>query len=105
MSNTEQWPTEEAATRAVDAAARDAWTRFADSKDWGGEAPGFDDLDATVQLQFRNVVLPAVWAALTALPDPRYAAFEEGRAAGERESMLRGEADNPYPAPSAPDHL
>jgi hypothetical protein len=102
MPTAESWPTEDAATGAVDAAARDAWTRFAATKSWDGNPPGFDDLDATVQLQFREVVLPAVWAALTALPDPRYAAWEQGRTAGE---IFQGIAENPYPAPSVPDTL
>jgi hypothetical protein len=40
------------------------------------------------------MVLPMVWAAISALPDPRHAAFERGYAAGRVHST----AGNPYPS-------
>lgn len=59
--------TEHQATVAVDAAARRNYDLQADGLDG---APPFDDLHRTVQLELRELVLPIVWAALEALPDP-----------------------------------
>lgn len=95
MNNAEPWPTEDAATKAVDAAARDAYERYRRTLA-PREAPEFDELEANVRLHFREVVLPTVWAALTALPDPRYAAFEQGAASVEYAGGGVTYGDNPY---------
>lgn len=71
------WPTEAMATVAVDAAARNFYETNVTVPE-GGSKPSFDDLPATAKLQFRQAVLPIVWAALSALPDPRRVAWFEG---------------------------
>lgn len=52
----------------------------------------WDDIGPLVQNQWRAMVLPIVLAALDAVPDPRYAAWEEGYAA----SFVDASATNPY---------
>ena len=110
MPNTEAWPTEHLATRAVDAAARKAFERYRASAEATKDLD-WEDLAPTTHLRFREVVLPVAWAALTSLPDPRYAAWLEGHAAGLADSnrwydgILDQDAVNPYPAPAAPDFL
>lgn len=99
MSNAEPWPTEAAATAAVDAAARRQY-ELAKHDDW----PAWKDLNPVHQLNIRDTVLQVVWAALTALPDPRYAAWEAGATSVELDGGLVF-ADNPYPAPVVPDHI
>lgn len=100
MPNAEPWPTEDAATKAVDAAARRAWEVDVAKRRTvfppGMKFPDFDDLEPTQKLEIRNAVLPLVWAALTALPDPRYAAFEQGAEAGQ--AWGANYAENPYPS-------
>lgn len=91
----EAWPTEDLATKAVDAAARDAFERFKEAD--GGITLDWDDLDAVTKLRFRESVLPIVWAALTSLPDPRYAAWEEGKIAGADDAMYEERGVGPYP--------
>ena len=90
------WPTEDAATKAVDAAARKL--RELHKKTMPPSAPDFDDMPPTVQLEYREMVLPLVWAALASLPDPRYAAWAEGLAHGQRPGVVAAVAhlDNPY---------
>lgn len=94
----EAWPTEVAATAAVEAAARktyeDGIAARAQVYPDGVELTSWDDLHAVGKLEVRNAVLPIVWAALAALPDPRYAVFEEGYAAGRTHST----EGNPYPS-------
>ena len=102
----ESWPTEEAATKAVNAAAREVYERLRQAR--MGDAPTWDVLDAPTKLPFREAVLPTVWAALTALPDPRYAAWEEGYAGGISDAAFECEGygtpptpyphENPYPS-------
>lgn len=88
----ESWPTEALATEAVDSAARKVYTDWATDahENVGVVLPSYNELGPTQKLQYRHSVLPIVWAALTSLPDPRYAAWEEGRAAGLTAT------DNPY---------
>lgn len=83
----ETWPTEAAATAAVDAAARAAAREFWATQTEGAEdAPNFDDLTPIQKLALREAVLVPVWAALQALPDPRSAAWEVGHATACEES-------------------
>lgn len=113
MSADKSWPTEDLATKAVDTAARAAFEfqRVESAKSTGIPAERYSDWDGigrVVQLQWRQQVLPIVWAALTDLPDPRYAAFEEGRAAGSSDTAFESEGygtppssyphENPYPS-------
>lgn len=95
----EAWPTEAAATAAVEAAARKVYeisvanhrevappdTQFAE----------YDDLDPMLKLAYREAALPTVWAALQALPDPRHAAWEQGYIAADNG---RSEDASPYPS-------
>lgn len=96
---TEAWPTEAAATAAVEAVARKA---FEDARTETAEATkipieryaDWEHAGAVVQLQWRQRVLPLVWATIEALPDPRYLVFEEGYEAGRTHSTK----GNPYPS-------
>lgn len=83
----EAWPTEDAATKAVDAAARKAYEdrvarlrRRIPEKVQAELGPRTEwvDLPPEIALDWREQVLPIVWAALEALPDPRRAAWELG---------------------------
>lgn len=93
----EAWPTEEMATRAVEAAAR---------KVYEGQEPEpgllpWEKVPPLAKNQIKNAVLPLVWAALTDLPDPRYAAWEEGLASAYfdfESGAIESEVDNPYPS-------
>lgn len=78
----EAWPTEAAATAAVDAAARKLWDmqRVMLPPSMGDMV--YADLAPMRKNDLRRAVLDVVWAALYSLPDPRYIAWEEGRAAG-----------------------
>ena len=101
----EAWPTEDLATKAVDAAAKDLFERSNPHA-----RTSWTDLDAGVKLEIRSAVLPIVWAALTDLPDPRYAAWAEGHSAGSSDATWEcvGYGDpgpdhaypheNPYPS-------
>lgn len=89
----EPWPTEDLATKAVDAAAKDLFERSNPQA-----RTSWADLDPGVKLEIRSAVLPIVWAALTNLPDPRYAAWEEGKKAGADDAMYRERGTSPYPA-------
>jgi len=103
MGAKEAWPTEDLATKAVDAAARSEYERVAEP----GSMP-WEDVPATIKLALRQHCLPIVWAALQNLPDPRYAAWEEGRAAGSSDTAFESEGygtppptyphENPYPS-------
>jgi hypothetical protein len=91
VSTTEPWPTEEAATAAVDAVARKVYEQQFPP---GSQFPTFDELPANDKVTVRNSVLPLVWTALEALPDPRYAAWEQGLQAGI--STTSAQFSNPY---------
>lgn len=92
----EQWPTEAAATAAVEALAE---------KLFSGQRPGqsWADADPLVKHHIRESVLPLVWDVINVLPDPRHAAWEEGWSAGESHDRLVANGypmrENPYPAP------
>ena len=107
----EAWPTEAAATKAVDAAARRA---FEDSRRETAEATGipleryadWDDIGKVVQRQWRERVLSTVWAALSSLPDPRHTAWTLGYVAGQSDGAFEAAGsgedvvyphENPYP--------
>lgn len=97
----EAWPTEAAATAAVDAAARKHWETFKAGleKQRADERlvlPPFDELHPVQQLAQREAVLPLVWEALKALPDPRHAAWAEGFTSGA--STMAPFLENPYPS-------
>lgn len=112
MTAPDAWPTEDLATRAVDAAARYAyeqWSMKRDDLPPGAVMPPYDDLDALMRLDIRQQVLPIVWAALTDLPDPRYAAWVEGYSAGSSDGAFEASGsgnipglvyphENPYPS-------
>lgn len=99
----EAWPTEDAATRAVDAAARKIYeisvANQREITDPEVQFAEFDDLDPALKLAYREAALPAVWAALEDLPDPRRTAWELGYSSGFRSGadLDRTEPDNPYP--------
>lgn len=104
MSAAEAWPTEDLATKAVDAAAKDLFQRSNPKA-----LTSWEDLDAGVKLEIRSAVLPVVWAALTDLPDPRYAAWTEGHIAGSSDGAFEASGsgdieglvyphENPYPS-------
>lgn len=95
MTSIEPWPTEAAATAAVKAAAIKAYENAMKA---GGDivgAPDYDDLPEPTRRQVEEDLLPLVWAALQAIPDPRYAAWEQGLYCGLRQGY---EDDNPYPS-------
>jgi len=90
------------ATLAVEAAAR---KMFEDAKPSTFLAR-WEDLHPTAQLEFRQAVLPVVWAALGALPDQRHAAWAEGFMMGHPNSTHPDDlhtlaSENPYPAEEA----
>lgn len=96
----ETWPTEAAATAAVDAAAAAAHKLGRDAlletlpPSTAARLPKWEDELPPVKMQWRQRVLPIVWAALEALPDPRHTAWLEGLYCGLRRGY---EDDNPYP--------
>lgn len=85
MSN---WPTEDMATKALEAAARKLYNDQA-SEDPG--SPSYDELSPVSKNEIKVALLPAVWAALEALPDPRFTAWEQGYQAVDSN-------ENPYPS-------
>lgn len=95
----EPWPTEDAATKAVDAAARAYYDEQIKARREvfppSAVFPTFDELEPEVRLGLREGVLPLVWAAVAALPDPRYATWTEGVIAGGNGLDT---TDNPYPS-------
>lgn len=92
----EAWPTEEAATVAVDVAARKVFE--AQRPDIPGVPQvEWEHLSPTVKLGIRESVLPIIWAALAALPDPRYAAWIEGFEEGSDDTFGSTGAC-PYPS-------
>lgn len=100
----EPWPTEEAATKAVEAAARKVYeTDLENSRQVfppGVVFATWEQLSPNKRLEIRQQVLPVVWAALEALSDPRHAAWANGYHAGVMDEF-RSEADssdNPYPS-------
>lgn len=105
----EAWPTEDAATRAVDGAARKAYEdraarlrRRIPEKVQAELGPRTEwvDLPPEIAIDWREQVLPIVWAALEALPDPRHGAWTEGYHAGSLDEFAKSVPDattNPYP--------
>lgn len=99
----EAWPTEAAATAAVEAVARKAYedqrratveeTRIAIEL-----FPDWDHIGPVVQLQWRERVLPLVWATIAALPDPRFATWTEGYAAGRSDGIYEEVGFGPNPS-------
>lgn len=100
MSDVEAWPTEDAATKAVDAAAKASYDeavklRASHLPSGADELKPWEDLHPMVQLEFRRAVLGPVWAALKALPDPRHVAWAQGYLRADN----GGDFDeNPYPS-------
>lgn len=105
MSAAEAWPTEDLATAAVDKAAR----KFFEDRYPEPRMRQYDDLMPSQKLALRQSVLPIVWAALTDLPDPRYAAWTEGYVAGSSDGAFEASGsgnipglvyphENPYPS-------
>lgn len=99
---TEAWPTEHAATVAVDAAARAAYEADVEQRRKvfppGVRFRTWEQYPADKKLEIRQAVLPIVWAALAALPDPRHGAWAEGREAGYDDAMYEERGVGPYPA-------
>ena len=96
----ENWPTEAAATAAVEAAAKKVYEdgRLASERTHGpGLIRPWDELPAIGKQQIKQQVLPIVWAALQSLPDPRYYAWQEGYSKGAS-AVHNDETENPYPA-------
>jgi hypothetical protein len=92
----EPWPTEDAATKAVDAAARKVWELNRGALTRSLSSLDFDDLPVERQLEIRNSVLTVVWAALEALPDPRYVAWAQGFAGGYSDGGFDASGFGPY---------
>lgn len=70
----------------------------ADPEGWPED---FADLDPETRNRIVDVAIPIVWAALTALPDPRYAAWEEGLASADydfEKGAIVPTTENPYPS-------
>lgn len=105
---TEAWPTEAAATKAVEAVARKAFedSRAEVARQTGIDSdlyPSWDDAGPVIQHQWRDRVLPLVWATIEALPDPRHAAWAEGAASTDYDfesGNVEKICDNPYPGPA-----
>lgn len=57
-------------------------------------APPWDDLSPLAQREFREAVLPIVWEALKAIPDPRREVWLEGYIVADNGGS---EESNPYP--------
>jgi len=99
------WPLESDATVAVAAAARKlfdigrAEIQATLRPDASSSLSTWEEIGPVGQLQFREAVLPTVWAALEALPDPRRSAWTEGHVAGREDERLDYEepTENPYP--------
>jgi len=107
----EAWPTEDLATKAVEAAARKVWADRAREglEQFGAVLLPYDELSPVDRRNLGEAVLPIVWAALTDLPDPRYAAWTEGYVAGSSDGSYESEGsgniegliyphENPYPS-------
>ena len=105
------WPRESDATVAVEAAARKIYeisvANHREIAPTGTQFAEYDDLDPMLKLSYREAALPAVWAALSALPDPRHGAWEEGYAAGSSDGAFEAAGsgedvvyphENPYPS-------
>lgn len=109
--NAEAWPTEAAATAAVEAAAKKAYDMEVEVRRHAFP-PGvifreWEQIEPAQKIRLRVAVLPLVWAALGAVPDPRHVAWAEGREAGHADAMYeeRGTGanstyphENPYPS-------
>ena len=97
------WPREADATIAVEAAAKAQYdalvTKRREIFPPSVVFPDWDDLDMVMKRNIKDEVLVPVWAALSALPDPRYTSWLEGLYCGLREGY---EDDNPYPEPEPP---
>jgi hypothetical protein len=100
MTAVEPWPTEAAATVAVEAIARKAYENIA------GAFPGYptwEQAEVALKHKTREQVMPIAWSVLEALPDPRRAAWAEGHAQGMEDEIARKRLvvgwtpDNPYP--------
>lgn len=102
----EQWPTSGSATAALKAAAVKAYEASVRGQARDAalitnvpyeepEIPPYDGLPERVRRSLEEELLPIVWAALAALPDPRYAAWEAGYIAADNG---RDESINPYPS-------
>jgi hypothetical protein len=70
------------------------------------DAPSYDDLPREVQHALVNAAIPIVWAGINALPDGRWAIWQQGYdaakgAAGPEEYFYEKpvEVENPYPPP------
>lgn len=99
-----EWPRESDATVAVEAAAKAAWEASTPASLIGIPLK-WDELSPLDKSTIRNTVLPLVWAALSALPDPRYGAWNEGYHAGYEDGGFDEGgygayeyAVNPYPS-------
>lgn len=99
MSAAEKWPTEAVLTPASEAAAREAYgaqvrhaRQHVHPSQWGTFLE-WDDLDPVVRFRIADSVTSIIWAALSAVVDPRREAWLNGYL-----SALAGvaESDNPY---------
>lgn len=93
----EAWPTEAAATAALDAAAKAEWERAHARAEV--PAPPWEDAPIAMKNQIRNALLVIVWDALKGLPDPRRGPWSEGFSHGQiHPESAEAYLDNPYPA-------
>lgn len=95
-----EWPRESDATVAVEAAAKAAWEASTPASLIGIPLK-WDELSPLDKSAIRNTVLPLVWAALSALPDPRHGAWEEGFASAAYDfeaGEIERDVPNPYPS-------
>lgn len=107
----EAWPTEGMATKAVEAAAQQLHARIQEIRAKafpnGVAMESWADASPVDKNNRRQDVLPLVWAALEALPDPRHGAWNEGHYSGYAEAVSDEGGDtppgvsfeNPYPEP------
>ena len=73
----EAWPTEAMSTAAVEAAAKSHYENMLKAHP-GAEWLVWEDVHPVEKRNFKESILPLIWAALQALPDPRAAAWDEG---------------------------
>lgn len=91
------------ATVAVEAAARKAYDTGREeavrrlAPEYVARLSDWDDISPFEKTQWRTLVLPTVWAALDALPDNRWAIWNEGRHALAVKCGCDVDVENPYP--------
>lgn len=86
--------TERVLTAACTAAGRAVYEQNVKASEEEG-APPWDDLPLEIQRAFIDAAIPIAWAALNALPDGRWAIWEQGYGS----DLDNSPRENPYPKP------